>query len=137
MKIALISSVSFFKETVEVGNRLEKLGHSVILPHNFENYAKGKIPPEKGNESTAKKIENDLIRQYFNEIKNSDAVLIVNKSKNNIENYIGGNGFLEMGFAHVLNKKIFLLNSVPNMQYSDEILAMEYTVINNDLTKIN
>lgn len=62
--------------------------------------------------------------------------MAVNKDKHGIKNYIGGNTFLEIGFAHVLNKKVFLLNPVPDMLYADEILAMEHTVINNDLTKI-
>lgn len=63
--------------------------------------------------------------------------MAINKDKRGIKNYIGGNTFLEIGFAHVLNKKIFLLNDVPDMLCSDEILAMEHVVINNDLTKIN
>ena len=41
-----------------------------------------------------------------------------------------------MGFANVLGKKIYLLNDVPDMIYTDEILAMQPKIINNDLTKI-
>jgi predicted RNA-binding protein with PUA domain len=62
--------------------------------------------------------------------------LVVNEDLNNVEGYIGGNTFLEMGFAHVLNKKIFLLNPIPEMGYEDEIVAMKPVVLNNDLEKI-
>ena len=73
----------------------------------------------------------------FNLIKESDAVLVVNVDKNDIKNYIGGNTLLEMGFAHVLNKKIFLLNNIPDISYKDELRAMQPIVLNNDLSKIS
>jgi predicted RNA-binding protein with PUA domain len=60
----------------------------------------------------------------------------VNIDKGGFSNYIGGNAFLEMGFAHILNKKIFLLNEIPEMIYTDEILAMQPIVLNGDLSKI-
>jgi hypothetical protein len=57
--------------------------------------------------------------------------------KNGIKNYIGGNTFLEMGFAHVLNQKIFLLNPIPEIPfYKTEIEAMRPVVLNGDLAKI-
>ncbi len=43
---------------------------------------------------------------------------------------------MEMGFAYGLDKKIFLLNPVPDMPYKEEILAMQPTVLNGDLTKL-
>lgn len=77
-----------------------------------------------------------MIRGYFNIIKNSDAVLAINIKKNGIDNYIGGNTFLELGFGYVLGKKIYLLNPIPNMSYSDEIKAFEPIILNGDLSKI-
>jgi predicted RNA-binding protein with PUA domain len=136
MKIVICSSATFAKEVMEIKNDLEKLGHKVLTPHNFHLYADGVLAPETREESTQNKVKDDLIRRYYNEIKESDAVLAVNKDKHEIKNYIGGNVFLEIGFAHVLNKKVFLLNPVPNMLYSDEIMAMEHVVINGDLSKI-
>ncbi len=44
---------------------------------------------------------------------------------------------MEMGFAHVNGKKIFLLNPIPeDVPYTDEIKAMADVVINGDLIKI-
>ncbi len=41
-----------------------------------------------------------------------------------------------MAFAHVLNKKIFLLNDISAMIYTDEIEAMQPVVLNGDFSKI-
>ena len=49
-----------------------------------------------------------------------------NYDKHGIKNYIGGNAFLEMGFAHVLGiKKFIYLNPIRKMPYYEtEIVAM-------------
>jgi len=45
---------------------------------------------------------------------------------------------MEIGFAHVNNKKVFLLNPVPKkVPYTDEIEAMYDEVLDGDLTKIS
>ena len=48
-------------------------------------------------------------------------------------NYIGGNTFLEMGVAFYLNKPIYLLNIIPEIDYKEELLGMKPTIINNNL----
>ncbi len=136
MKIAVCGSATFAKEIMVVKDELEKMGHEVLIPHNFNLYADGTWALETRKESTSNKVKYDLIRKYYFEIKNSDAILVINKDKHGIKNYIGGNTLLEIGFAHVLNKKVFLLNPVPDMLYSDEILAMEHIIINSNLSKI-
>jgi hypothetical protein len=75
----------------------------------------------------------DVIRKYFHEIKEVDAILVLNYTKNGIENYVGGNSLIEMAFAHVLNKKIFLLNPIPKMNYSDEIESFFPVVLNGKI----
>ncbi len=136
MKIVICASVAFSKEIVEKKHELEKMGHKVAIPENVAEYAAGERKPETWREKSAIKIEGDLIRGYFDEIKSSDAVLILNYEKKAIGNYIGGNSFLEMGFAHVLKKPIFLLNPMPEMPYTDELTAMKPVVINGNLEKI-
>jgi len=82
----------------------------------------------------------DLIKRHKELIENSDAILVLNLTKNKIEGYIGGNTLMEMGFAHIYNKKIFLFNEIPlkseRMHYIDEILDMKPVIINCDLDKI-
>ena len=69
-------------------------------------------------------------------ITNSDAILVLNYDKKGVKNYIGGNSLMEMGFAHVHNKKVFLLNSAPELSYTDEINAMTDMVVNGNLRNI-
>lgn len=136
MKIVICASVAFSSEIIETRDRLTKLGHEVTIPDNVEEYASGSKTPETHQELAEKKIEGNLIQGYFQEIGRSDAVLILNYSKSGVDNYIGGNSFLEMGFAHVQDKPIYLLNPVPQMQYTDEIIAMRPIVIGADLKLI-
>lgn len=132
MKIAICGSMAFSKEMIKIKEKLEQFGHEVILPANTEKYANG----EKMLESKWAKIEGDLIRGYYNKIKECDAVFIVNITKNGIENYVGGNALIEMAFGHVLNKRVYLLNPAPKMSYGDEIETMQPIILNGDLSKI-
>ena len=136
MKIAVCSSMTFSPKILELGRTLKELGHEVTLPRFTEEYATLESSDSMHVESAHNKVEHDLIRDYFEIIKEQDAVLIYNKTKKGIENYIGGNTFLEMGFAHVLHKGVFLYFPIPNMSYSDEIEAMQPVVIRGDLKKI-
>ena len=136
MKIVICGSMRLSKKMLEIKEELIKLGHFVIVPRHTEEYAALDTPDDIHNESVKNKINHDLIRQHFNEIKKNDAILIVNDALKDVPNYIGGNSFLEMGFAHILNKKIYLLNYVPEMSYSDEIIAMQPMILNGDMTKI-
>ncbi|PIP28249.1 MAG: hypothetical protein COX29_02220 [Candidatus Moranbacteria bacterium CG23_combo_of_CG06-09_8_20_14_all_35_22] len=136
MKIVICGSMIFSKEMIEIGNELTDAGHEIVLPRHSEKYAKLGISDNEIGESAKNKIESNLIQDYFEKIKNSDAILAVNYDKNGIKNYIGGNTFLEMGFAHVLNKKIYLLNPIPEMGYEDEIVAMQPIILNGDLKNI-
>jgi hypothetical protein len=133
MKIAICGSMQFGKEMIKIKQELERFGHTVVLPKDIEQYMTG----EKSVEGKWEKQEGDLFKNYWNEIKNSDAVLIVNITKNGIENYIGGNALIEMAYAHVLDKKIYLLNSIPEMNYKDEIEAMRPIILNKNLSKIS
>jgi hypothetical protein len=143
MKIAICGSLNFTYEIEKLAKDLRKLGHEVEIPISSQKIINGEftletIIKEKENGSLFKKaIKFNVIREYFNIIKKSNAILVANYDKNNIKNYIGGNTFLEMGFAHVLNKKIYLLHNIPNLSYTDEIKTMQPIVIQENLFKIN
>lgn len=82
----------------------------------------------------------DMIERYWNFIKNSDAILVLNLEKRGVNGYIGGSTLMEMGFAYGYGKKIFLFNPIPQkserMHYTDEIIDMDPVVIDGDLNKI-
>jgi uncharacterized protein (DUF1015 family) len=130
MKFAICGSMAFAKEMLIVKQRLEKHGHTAILPHGCDDYISGAV--QNGVEGTKRKVENDLIRKHYNVIAESDAIFVVNMTKNSIANYIGGNTFLEIGFAHVLNKKILMLNDIPEIEFiKEELAAMQPTVVDD------
>ena len=132
MKITICGSMAFARDMMEIKRKLENQNHVVIVPANTNKYANGTINVE----NKWGKIEFDVIRAYFEEIKKTDAILVINKDKNGINNYVGGNSLIEIAFAHILNKKIFLLNPVPKINYSDEIESMNPEILNNNLDKI-
>ena len=137
MKIVVCGSMSASKEMVEAESKLKELGHEVMLPDFTHEYAKMDTLDKMHTESARNKVEYDLIKGYFNKIKESEAVLILNVERKGVKGYIGGNSFLEMGFAFVLNKPIYLFDKIPDVGYRDEIEAMSPILLNGDFTKIN
>ncbi len=141
MKITICGSSTFRNEMIEYKEKLEKMGQEIIVhPHYIQFVKEGRRDIldriDKGEHAQVKK-ENDYIKWYYKAICASDAVLILNFEKRGIQNYIGGNTLMEMGFAYVNNKKIFLINPMPSdMPYKDEIEAVEPIVINGNLDLI-
>lgn len=127
----------FHKEMVEYKTKLETLGHTVHIPSGAYDITKNEAYTDNDEEKILIKVEHDVIREHFEYIQKSDAILILNFDKHDTPNYVGGNTFLEMGLAFWLNKKIFLLNPVPQMDYLTEMHAMQPVIINGDLTKIS
>lgn len=146
MNITICGSIAFYDEMLDVKEKLEQLGHCVELPPSEVKDENGNVLSVKDYYSMRKAETSDTswmwdqkeeaMRVHFQKVEWSDAVLILNYNKNNISNYIGANTLLEMGLAFHLNKKLFLLNSVPEIGYKEEILGMKPIVLNNDLIKI-
>jgi len=127
----------FHREMLDVKNKLEEAGHTVLLPKDLEIAAEGEYRPIADDEEhVTAKIEHDFIREHFRKIEKSDAILVLNYEKKGIPHYIGGNTFLEMGHAFGNDKKIYILNPIPEMDYSVEMYAMQPVVLDGDLTKL-
>ncbi|MDD3083998.1 MAG: hypothetical protein PHP82_03175 [Candidatus ainarchaeum sp.] len=136
MKIVICGSMVFAKKMKDVKDYLIKKNFEVYLTELIGQYIKINSIEKKEFEAASNKIKYDMIQKYFDEIGLADAILVVNEDKKGISNYIGGNTFLEMGFAYVLKKKIFLLNDIPKMNYADEIIAMKPIILNGNLNLI-
>jgi nucleoside 2-deoxyribosyltransferase len=145
MKIAICGSIVFSKEMGEIAKGLKAKGHEVHLPFYAMKILKGEVRHEdfmaekekSGDAKFREEADVDLIKRYFKLIDESDAVLVLNPDKKGVKNYIGGNTLIEMGFAYVLDKKIFLYNPIPDMGYTDEIKAMKPIILDKDLSKID
>lgn len=140
MKITICGSVKFADKLVEIYRKLEKMGHTPMMHEEMFGIADGtakELIDGIALDHAEVKKKNDFIRFWYNLIKSGDAVLVCNYDKNGIKNYIGGNTLMEIGFAHVNDKKVFLLNPIPeDVSYVDEIKAMANVILNGDLNKI-
>lgn len=138
-------SMDFSKEMLDAKEELEKMGHVAMLPgdihaclsdpdlRNFSDQDR-----EDGYEKTLRHcVERNLLKDALDKVSESDAVLIFNQKKNNIEGYVGAAVLMEIGLAFHLGKKIYLFNEVDKSQRcSIEIGITQPIVINGDLGKI-
>lgn len=120
-RIVLCGSMKVKEEIIKVKEELEKKDYDVLIPSEcLED-----IPKE-----IASRIHFDKIKDPKTKI-----VLIVNTTKNNIENYIGPNSFAEIAFAFYFNKETYLLNDYYE-PYLDELKAWKVKVLHNNIDNI-
>lgn len=135
MKICICCSLSFTDEVKKIADRLHELGHEVLLPNGVIVDAIHK--PDFDSVEAKRGNGYDFVREHFKKIEESDAILVCNFTKNGIDNYVGANTFLEMGFAYYVKKPIYALNPLPDYKYiNDELLNFDVMVINGDLSEI-
>lgn len=137
MRIGVIGSMQYTEQMISIKDQLIKMGHNAFLT-NLASPFIGKTNKEKEKIKIHQKKNQDAIREFWRLMQGADAVLVVNLDKHGIKNYIGGNTLIEIGFAHVLNQKIFLLNPIPDiLYYKSEIEAVKPIILNGDLSKIS
>lgn len=135
-KVIICGSISASDEIIAARDELVEMEYEVEIPWGCYRYIENGCKHVAEEERHQDKKDNDLIRRYYELIKEYDAVLVVNVEKRGIANYIGGNTFLEMAFAHVLDKPLYVLNPLPDLPYLSEMEAMQPIILDGDLTKI-
>lgn len=129
--------MQFHDEMKKVKRELESRGFSVLAPSELDNLENNESYMNSDEDRINAKIEYDFIREHFKKVEMADAILILNYRKKNIDGYIGGNTFLEMGYAFGLGKKVYLLNPIPQMDYYTEMVAIQPTILNGDLKMLS
>jgi nucleoside 2-deoxyribosyltransferase len=137
MTITICGSMQFHKEMMQTKLQLESKGFIVLVPKDLDNIANNESYMETDEERINAKIEFDFIREHFRKIEKADAIFVLNYEKNGLRGYIGGNTFLEMGYAYGLGKKIYLLYPIPEMDYKTEMHAMRPIVIDSEIERIS
>ena len=133
MVITICMSMLLKHRLEEVSDLLRAAGHEPLSPIDTPNFDyQGSTDEQRAQ----LKRERDLIREHWRKIARSDAILVLNEDLPGRPNYIGGNSFLEMGFAHILELPIYLMQDVPESAYRSEMLAMDPTVLHGDLSRI-
>ena len=139
MTITICASISFYKDVIDIKNQLVEIGFTVIMPHLAEimeqendfdresQLAKRRIVNPEGHKTEA-------IMMHFRKIEKCDAILVVNRKKNGIGGYIGGNVLMEMGIAFYLQKKIYILNKISKKEpFTEEIFGMQPVVLKGSI----
>lgn len=135
-KVIICGSIGAADEIMRIQGELTERGFQVEIPEGVKHLGEWEGDGAPASEKADRKIRFDLIRGYYEKMKDYDAVLIVNPERKNIPGYIGGNTLIEMAFAHILKKPLYVLYELPQMSYSSEILALRPTVIRGDLSLV-
>jgi hypothetical protein len=136
MKIFICCSKHFYSQIPPVKEALEKAGHEITLPNSYDNPGREDEMRNIGAQDHAK-WKAEMLREQERKVKANDAVVVLNFDKNGLSNYIGGATFLEVFKAFEYGKKIFLYNPIPDNLLRDELLGMEPTILNGDLSLIS
>lgn len=140
MKIAIIGSMKFAEDMVKIQKQLDELGHVATVPLGTESHLVDKEFVENLDDNLQWCITHDIMRRNFEQVAQNDAVLVLNYKRNGVDGYIGISALMEMGVAHYLKKKIFLINETPShkdARWVQEVAIMQPTVIKGNLTKIS
>jgi hypothetical protein len=137
MKIGIVGSMHLAAKIAEIKSQLEKQGHQVMmnsLASEFMNRSDEEIEKMKQDQ----KLHQDAMMDFWKQLREVDAILVVNLDRKGIKNYIGGNTLMEIGFAYVLGQKIYFYNPIPEIEYyKTELEAIKPIVINGDLAQIH
>jgi len=142
VKITICSSASFYKELFPIKEKLEGLGHEVLLPTAAEEMrASGNFRIEDIKTWLANPQDFDkktaYMKGHLEKIDRGAVVLVVNLKKNGVEGYVGGNGLLEMFYGWIKKKPIYILHPVTQeLPLYEEVLGMSPVIIDGDLSKI-
>ena len=144
MKITLCGSINFAKDMIRIKEQLEEKGHEALLPPSLEKFSIKNTEDAERLKSDRKRYINEIkpvyTKEHFKNVAGSDAILVINKEKYGIENYIGGATFAEIMLAFHYDKKIFFLNHIPkDEKFSfliDELESIKPIILNGDLDLI-
>ncbi|MFZ2126149.1 MAG: hypothetical protein WAV04_01420 [Candidatus Microsaccharimonas sp.] len=143
LNLAICASASFYKEVIEFSYKLEDLGINVILPKTAarmrnEHRENDEAKTDWSVAHVGYHGKALLIREHFEEIAQSDAILVMNYEKHGKTNYIGPNVLMEMAVSFYLGKPIYVLNDQPeDSPLIDEILGLEPIFLKGDITKLS
>ena len=139
MKILIHASLDFKQAMIDAKKYIEENSHHHIMLPELTRYQD--IRDVQGDDETFTRIKNRLTKENFKNVEYCDVLFILNYSHRGIENYVGGNSFMEMVIAFFLKKPIYLLHEIPeDMTITEEIKSLYPTVVHtlsNFLKMIN
>lgn len=132
-KILIHASLDYKQDMIQAKKYIEENSDFYVTLPELTRYQD--IRDVQGDDETFTRIKNRLTKESLLNVANCDLLLILNFSHRGIENYIGGNSFMEMVIAFFLKKPIYLLNNIPEeMTYTEEIKSL-YPIVVHSLSE--
>ena len=132
--------MQFAKKMLLAKKKLEKLGLTVKVPCDIKKFIdESNFSTDNHEEDYKHCLENDVIKTDMKSVVESDAILVLNYPKDNIEGHIGTSTLMEIGLAYFHNKKILLLFPLPKLEkarYSHELSIMQPQILKGDIKNI-
>ena len=127
----------FAKKQLEAKEILEKKWHITLITDDIEHYVnKPNIKLDFDEELKLSK-KYDIMRVFFDKIKESEALLICNYPKKWIDWYLGTSVLMELAVAYSNNKICYLLHDIDKSQpYALEVTLIDPIILNWDLNNI-
>ncbi len=139
MRILIICSKAFYSKIPPVQKALESRNIDVVLPNCYDAPETEQTMWDKGPEEH-RDFKARMYKKSCDVISGVDAVLVLNYDKEKdgriFPDYIGGATFLEMYDAFRMQKKIYLLNGIPEGLLYDEIHGFSPVILHGDLSLI-
>lgn len=133
MIITICGSMKFIDQMQGLKQNLEKSGHKVYLPVISEK-SQTSITLSSKALIKQKKI---YIQRHFDKIKKSEAILVANYPKNDIDGYIGANTLMEIAYAYGIGKQVFVLNKLGDQGCKEEVEAIATKILDGKLKDIS
>lgn len=131
--------MKFAKEMKAAKETLGKMGHEVQVPYGTEDHVKDGKFVDDLDRNKAYCLEEDVMRKCFEQVAESDAVLVLNNRRNNIDGYIGVSALMELGIAYFLRKKLYILNAIPSHEehrWAHEVSIIQPTILHGKLENL-
>lgn len=130
-RIVICGSMSVYGDMLAIQNDLRREGILAVIPE-AENDAILSLSEEAFSE-----FKRRASFKYLRIIRALEtvAILAINRDKHGIHDYIGPNTFAEIAVAFAQQKRIFLLQGIPEV-YSDELIAWGAIALDGNLSKI-
>jgi len=119
------------EQWLEVDSQLTKAGLTTHLPDITEDN-----PWDGISEKDRPRLKQRYINRHIANIIASRVVLICNYHKNGVDNYVGGNSFLELAAGYILEKPVYLLNHIPHQENALEIAGFMPVILDGNLDKL-
>jgi hypothetical protein len=127
-RIVICGSMRFVDKMLEWQQKLEQRRYEVYIPTPEDFH---KVRDEEGDLERFEEIKRKETKVHFQKIRDyADILLVLNYDKDGKKNYIGGNTFAEIVYAHALNLlhgrniDIYTLNPLPEyVPYHEELQA--------------